>query len=210
MNLKPPHSILIADDHEISLSGMIRLLKVKGGYYIKSVKRGDSILEEVIKHSYHLIIADYLLPGINGLDALIRIKRKNPSQKTAVLSSNEEEKIRLICEQEGIEGYIFKSESRESILNAVKKILMGETYYSSFSSPGLEFIWNHPSNPFLALSFREIEILKLFLSGRSQKTISVNLNISLKTIETHRTRINKKLGMDNNRLIEEAKNWGLL
>ncbi|HMZ62413.1 MAG TPA: LuxR C-terminal-related transcriptional regulator, partial [Leptospiraceae bacterium] len=61
-----------------------------------------------------------------------------------------------------------------------------------------------------ALSFREIEILKLFLSGRSQKTISVNLNISLKTIETHRTRINKKLGMDNNRLIEEAKNWGLL
>lgn len=210
MELKPGISILIADDHEISLSGMIRLLKVKGGYYIKSVKRGDLILEEALKNSYHLIIADYLLPGINGLEALIRIKRKNPSQKAAVLSSNEEEKIRTICEQEGIEGYIFKSESRENILKAVNNILMGETYYSSFSSPNLEFLWNHPSNPFLALSFRELGILRLFLAGRSQKTISVDLNISLKTVETHRTRINKKLGMDNNRLIEEAKSWGLL
>lgn len=210
MNHKPAYSILIADDHEITLSGMIRLLKVKGGYFIRSVKRGDVLLEEALKNTYHLIIADYLLPGINGLDALIRIKRKNPLQKAAVLSSNEEEKIRTICEQEGIEGYIFKSESRENILRAVKNILLGETYYSSFSSSGLELIWNHPSNPFLALSFREMEILKLFLAGRSQKTISINLSISLKTVETHRTRINKKLGMDNNRLIEEAKNWGLL
>ncbi len=210
MSIKQPKSVLIADDHEITLSGIKGLLKIKGGYNVKSVKRGDAILEEILLNPYDLIIADYMLPGINGLDVLIRIKRKNPAQKTAVLSSNEEEKIRLICEQEGIEGYIFKSESRENILKAVKKILIGETYYSSFSTPELEMIWSHPSNPFLVLSHREMEILKLFLSGRSQKTISVDLSISLKTIETHRTRINKKLGMDSGRLTEEAKIWGLL
>ncbi|MEM4271186.1 MAG: response regulator transcription factor [Candidatus Pacearchaeota archaeon] len=151
----------------------------------------------------------YMLPKKNGLEVLLVIKKINPNQKCILISSVEEQRLKTICQEAGIQGYIFKSESRKKIAEAIQNVLNGETYYSEVKNPTLA-LWEHPSNPFLKLSHKELEILKEMLNMRNMKDTADDLAISVKTVDTHRMNIKRKLKMDNEELMLEAKKWGLI
>jgi DNA-binding NarL/FixJ family response regulator len=202
-------TVLIADDHEIYLYGLKVLLKKEKTFLVKSVTDGKELIQLGLEFDFDLIIADYHLPRKNGIEALGRIKKVKPNTKTILISSLEEDRIQDIVKIEKIDAYIFKSEDKLSFIKAVKNVLAGDTYYSNKKRIEKDFLWNHTANPFLKLSQREIEILKEMISGKSLKDTASHLKLSSKTIDNHRMNLKKKLNMSIDKIIEEAKIWGL-
>lgn len=203
--------ILIVEDQPLTIFAIKSMAK-RLGLEVETLKDGEAFAERCLSPpipKFDLIISDYMLPKKNGLEVLLEIKKINPLQKCILISSVEEERILEICKNAGIEGYIFKSEPRKKISEAIRIVLNGQNYYSEIKSSTLA-LWNHPSNPFLKLSSKELEILKEMLCMRSMKDTAENFDVSIKTVDTHRMNIKRKLKMENEELMREAKKWGLI
>lgn len=203
--------ILIVEDQPLIISALKSIIK-NLNFEVEYLRDGKSFYAKCLTPpipKFDLILSDYMLPEKNGLEVLLEIKKTNPNQKCVLISSVEEERLKIICQEAHIEGYIFKSESRKKISEAIQKVLNGDTYYSELKSPTLA-LWQHPSNPFLKLSPKELEILKEMLKMRNMKDTAKDLSISVKTVDTHRMNIKRKLGMNNEEIMQEAKKWGLV
>ncbi|MCB1191370.1 MAG: response regulator transcription factor [Leptospiraceae bacterium] len=205
--------IIIADDHEIFRLGLkVAIEKSPDWNVVGEAESGEELLEIIKKEYCDIIIVDFVLPGMNGIQTILKTKEQHPNLKSIIISSSRDPRLLTMSKEYGINGYIFKTEVRNTILTAIQSVLAGDSYYSNVDEvPVVPNKKPDAANPFRNLSPKELEILKLTVKGYSQKETSEKLNISIRTVETHRRNISEKVGkLPTPKLVRLAYIWNVV
>ena len=193
------NNILIADPHPITELGLEALMKNEPDYkIIGKVSTGNELFKFLRKSIPDVLVMEIDLPQINGITALRTIKAEYPTTKIFIFSSHSEEMYALSAIKAGASAYLAKSSKPAVILQAIKQVARGGIFLNEKITEKL----NTPSKNQLVsryqkLSTREMEVLNLLSNGKRNKDIAEALNINEKTVSTYKTRLLKKLKIDN-------------
>jgi DNA-binding NarL/FixJ family response regulator len=193
--------ILIADDHAIFREGMKQILEdVPDMAVADEASRGQEVLEKVAKKEYDLLILDIAMPGLSGLDTLKLLKSQKPKLKVLILSMYPEEQYAVRAIKAGASGYLTKASASDELIDAIRKISKGGRYISASIAEHLLFdLEPEPERPLHEkLSDREYQVLCMIGKGKTVSEIANELNLSVKTVSTHRVHILEKMRMKSN------------
>lgn len=192
-------TIYIADDHSLIREGIKNLIKHESDMkVIGETGNPLDIIDDVMKLKPDLIILDLSMPGRSGLDVLKDIKTLLPESKILVMTMMPEDQFAKRTLKAGASGYITKDSAVDEIINAIRKISSGRKYISQTLAEKLaEDLEENKADkePLELLSDREMLILKLISTGKSQTDIARDLNLSVSTVNTYRSRILEKLDL---------------
>ncbi len=195
------NSILIADHHPITRMGISALLERDGFYeVIGKVTNGKDLFRFLRNRIPDVLIMEIDLPEVNGITALRTIKSEHPGTKILILSCHPEEMYALNAIKAGAAAYISKTASTEVLKEAIHQVARGGIYLNKEISERLNsgaIRSNNLISRYKKLSTREIEVLNLLSTGKRNKDIAEALNINEKTVSTYKTRLLKKLRVDN-------------
>jgi DNA-binding NarL/FixJ family response regulator len=195
--------ILLVDDHEIARQGISALIASEPSWQVCGEARtGREAVTMAADLRPDVIIMDLLMPDLNGLDAARQIRKLLPSTEVALLTGHEDDKLIQPAFDAGIHAYIFKSQAREHLVRAITALLAGRPYLTPQVS---QVLFNRlgqsgpapGKRPDASLTGREREIIQLLAEGRSNKDVASVLQISIKTVETHRASIMRKLNIES-------------
>ncbi len=195
--------ILLADDHEIVRRGLRALLETHPGWEVCG-EAGDGRVAVELAQSLapDIVVMDIGMPQLNGFDATRQILERTRGVEVLVLSMHESEQFVREVIGAGARGYVLKSDAGRDLVAAVEALLRGETFFSakvasSMAAAALQAAGarRRSLRPAGELTRREREVLQLLVEGQANKTVAKALGISVKTAETHRARIMRKLGM---------------
>ncbi len=195
-----PINILIADDHQLMIDGIVSTLIPNHEFVIVGrVNNGLEAVEFCEKYQVDLILMDVSMPKLNGDEASIKILERKPHIKIIAITMHDDIVNLNRMKNAGVKGYILKSAKREELLFAIQKVMLGEEYYSSeikLHTPQHE---NHFAidNQNDLLTHREIEIIRLLTQGKTSTEIAEGLNISARTVDTHKQNVMHKLNLKN-------------
>lgn len=193
--------IVIADHHPITRKGIACLLKKNENFTIVGkANNGDELYKTLEEQNPDILIMEIDMPQINGINALRNIKQQFPELRVLIYSTHPEEIYALRSIKSGAAGYVPKTASSKVFLKALKQIRKGgiflnEELTSTFTSRNVGE--SSAISRYKKLSSREIEVLNLLSSGKRNKDIAAALNINEKTVSTYKTRLLKKLKVDN-------------
>ncbi len=192
--------ILIADDHEIVRRGLRTLLETRPEWeVVAEAVTGLQVVEEAKKLTPDLIILDISMPEMNGLEALRLIRKTVPQAQVLVLSVHDSEQLVREVLEAGARGYVLKSDAGRVLIAAVEALCNQEPFFTAKVSEmmleGFLRSGNSGEIPKDPLTPRERQIVQLLAEGKSNKEIAERLEISVKTIETHRSHILAKLNL---------------
>jgi two-component system invasion response regulator UvrY len=193
--------VLIADDHTLVRKGLKQILLDTGDIErVEEAKDGKETINKVSKKKYDLVLLDISLPGRSGIDVLKQLKCIKPKLPVLILSMHPEEQYAVRSLRAGAAGYLTKESAPDELLNAIKKVAKGEKYITpSLAEKLADDIGSDVEKPLHEiLSDREYQVMCMIASGKTVKEVAENLNLSVKTISTHRSRILRKMRMDNN------------
>ena len=191
--------ILLADDHSFIRLGLIQILKDEYPFVeITEVADGASLINKVLQHNWDLVISDLDMPGMNGLEALEKIKLINPLLPVLILSIYPEELYAIRVLKAGAAGYMNKNAAPYELVTALQRISLGKKYITAEIAEKLLHHTDSNKKPHELLSNREFEIFKLLALGKSLTQIAETLSLALTTISTHRGRIITKLHVTTN------------
>ena len=194
-------SILVADDHAIIRRGLREILTDElGALSWGEAENAQGALEQIKKRNWDLLILDISMPGRSGIDVLKDLKAVRPKLPILVLSVHPEERFARRALRAGAAGYVNKEEAPAEVVKAVRKILAGGRYVSPAFAEKLAMDLTGDSDKPIdeILSDREFEVLHWIASGKTVSQIAEQLNLSVKTISTYRSRILEKMGMKTN------------
>jgi len=193
-------SILIADDHAVVRRGLRALLETQPGWKVAAeVGNGREAVESATKLTPDLAVLDISMPDLNGLDAAVMILKASPRTRILILTMHAAEDLIRKTLKAGARGYVLKSDAERDLVAAADALLHGKTFFTSAASDVvLDGIREAPRRINTAengsrLSTREREIVQLLAEGRSNKEVAAVLNISTRTVESHRAKIMDKL-----------------
>lgn len=195
-------TVLIADDHPLFRSGMRQAVEEDSEMQIIGEARdGEEALAMISQHLPDVAVLDIGMPKMNGLDVACALREKNAPVAVMVLTNYKEEEMFNEAMDAGVRGYILKDTAAVDILNAIRKVTMGEYYISpslsgylvSRSRRAAQLLEEKPS--LARLTPTEKRVLSLISLNKTSKEIADELNVSYKTIETHRTNIAAKLNI---------------
>lgn len=193
--------ILIADHHPITRMGISSLLEKEGVYeVVGKVTNGKDLFRTLKSKNPDVLILEIDLPDINGITALRTIKSENPGTKILILSCHPEEMYALNSIKAGAAAYLSKTVSTDILLEAVHQVARGGIYLNKEISEKINSGTTRSNNlvsRYKKLSTREIEVLNLLSTGKRNKDIAEALHINEKTVSTYKTRLLKKLRVDN-------------
>lgn len=194
--------ILIADDHEIIRRGLKALLSSRVGWVIcAEAATGREAISKAEEHRPDIVVMDISMPGLNGLEATRKIRKVLPKTEVVVLSLHYSDQLVREVLDSGARSYILKSDASRDLFQAIEAMVKHRTFFTSGAAQVLVdgFCNSSPATqPGLmrkSLSAREREIVQLLAEGKSSKEVAVVLGISVKTAETHRANIMRKLEM---------------
>lgn len=197
-------SVLIVDDHTLFRKGIRKLLEsLDSTNIVGEASDGLEALKKVAELSPNVVLMDISMKEMNGLDATREIKIRYPQTAVLLLTMHDNEEHLKQSLEYGASGYLLKDASAQELYLAIEAAHRGETYLSPSVSRKMinRFLEiKTPAEPFptiVALSKRELEILKLLAESKSNKVIADQLCISIKTVEKHRTNIMQKLEIHN-------------
>jgi DNA-binding NarL/FixJ family response regulator len=191
--------ILVADDHPIFRLGLCSLLRSHEGWEIcGEAADGREAVEKCKGLRPDLLILDICMPKLNGVDAARQILKDNSNQRILVLTDVNSEQVVRDCLEAGVRGWVFKSDRIDDLTAAVEGV---QRHKSAFSGRVSDLILDgylqrnvNPAAPTIcSLSLREREVLQLLSEGKANKEISTALHVSVKTTETHRSNMMRKL-----------------
>jgi DNA-binding NarL/FixJ family response regulator len=191
--------ILLADDHKIVREGLSTLIEKQSDMEVMAeVDNGRAAVHFAQKLSPDVVIMDIGMPGLNGIEATRQICRELPGTKVIALSMHADKRFVIEMLNAGAEGYLLKSSAFEELVHAVHAVMAQKSYVSS---PLAGILVKYSRRPlpkkefsvFFILTRREREVLQLVAEGNCTKEIADHLHVSVKTIETHRLQIMKKL-----------------
>lgn len=195
--------ILLADDHQMVRDGIRRLIEAQPGWsVVGEADNGRQAVELCVKLKPHIAVLDLGMPELNGVEATRQIKRECPSTEVLIFTGSHSEDLVLSVFEVGARSYLLKTEDREHLLAALRALAEHKTYFTPEVG---EIVFarllsgrkNEEEEPRGRLTAREREIVQLVGEGRSNKEAAEALGISIKTVETHRAAIMRKLDLGN-------------
>lgn len=198
--------ILIVDDHTMFRQALIAVLDSAadyGPFVYDEASNADTALSKLAAENYDLVILDINLPETNGLELLPELKLRQPNLPVLVLSMHSDEEYALRALKLGASCYLSKKAAAEELLLAISAVLNGRRYVSStLSSTLLEQLLSQEQGKtrtslLPSLSRRETEVLRRMATGQHLKDIALELDLSIKTVSTYKTRLFEKLGFRN-------------
>ena len=187
--------VLIADDHDVVRRGVRMLLETRPNLHIVAeASNGRMALEEARSTQPDIAVIDYSLPELNGLDLTAALKRENPRLEGLVYTMHEREDLVLEVLRAGARGYVLKSDTEKHLLAAIDALSIHRPYFSGvISETLLERFLDSSPHAQATLTHREREVVQLIAEGKINKEVGYILNISVKTVETHRASAMHKL-----------------
>lgn len=201
--MKKKVQILLADDHEIVRRGVRPLLENEWGWEIcGEAVDGRQAVEFAAKLQPDIVVMDVSMPHLGGVEATRQIKRDSPKSEILIFTGQESETLVHQLFSAGARAFVLKNEAAAQLIPAIKALLEGQPYFGSAVS---KIVFNQYLKGGLqpdavtpdGLSPREREIVQLLAEGKSNKEVASTLGISVKTAETHRATIMKKLNMQS-------------
>ena len=196
--------IFIVEDHTLLRAGLRALLSQDSDLeVVGEADNGRDAVRAIGALAPDLVLLDLCMPGMNGIEAMMDIKRRNPETRVLVLTMHDTDEYILQSLRAGADGYILKDATYDELLGAIRSVLNGKTYLSPDISGKVIHGYlgtlsvDHVSSTWDTLTHREREVLKLVAEGHPNKFIAIFLCLSIKTIEKHRSNLMKKLGLHN-------------
>jgi DNA-binding NarL/FixJ family response regulator len=191
--------ILIADDHELFRRGLAaELTQVPGWVVAGEAGNGRDAVELAAALKPDLVVLDLTMPELNGLEAARKIISVNPAARVLILTAHESEQLVREVLSAGAQGYVLKSDAGRILIAALQALLDGRSFFTSNVArmvlDGYLRSESRDASTPETLSAREREIVQLLAEGNSNKDIARALKISVKTTETHRSNIMRKMG----------------
>lgn len=193
-------NLLLVDDHAIVREGLKRILEAASDrWHITEAASGFQALECLRREAFDLAVVDLSMPGMNGLDLIRRIKAGYPTVAVLVLSMHAEEQYALRAFKTGANGYVTKDRAGAELVEAVRKVASGGAYVTaSLAERVVQQLNGALEVPRHAqLSDRELDVLRRIVAGERLTDIAEALHLSIKTVSTHKTRIQEKLQLPN-------------
>ncbi|MBX3155701.1 MAG: response regulator transcription factor [Deltaproteobacteria bacterium] len=194
--------ILIADNHTLFSEGLRSLASQQADFeVVGEARNGRDALVQTRELCPDVVLMDVVMPELNGLEATRQIRQESPGTRVLALSMHIDKRYVLGMLEAGATGYLAKEAPFEEVARALRVVASGQVYLApSIAGVVVEGVTRRP--PVAAstgpeLSQREREVLQLLAEGKSARAISRQLHISIKTVETHRRNMLKKLGLDN-------------
>jgi len=187
--------VLIADDHNLLRAGLAVLIaKLPGVETVWEAADGRQALHEVKERHPDIAIMDIDMPGLNGIDATVRMRETAPDTKVLILSMHTKEEFVAQAMKAGASGYLLKGAATEELAKALKVIDAGQFYLSpAISQQVVDIMLRGKPMGLDLLSSRQREILQLVAEGNTTRAIADMLHLSIKTVDAHRAEIMKRL-----------------
>jgi DNA-binding NarL/FixJ family response regulator len=195
-----PARVVLADDHEIVRQGLRAVLERSPDFLlVAEAASGPEVLSLVEHARPDVLVLDVMMPGLNGLEVARRVHQRYPEVKIVMLSVHANESYVLQALRSGASAYLLKSGSSQELVEAVRAVVSGKRYLSPpLSERAIDAyarMAEGTADPHDALTAREREVLQLVAEGRSSHTIAQELCISVRTVESHRGSLMRKLGL---------------
>lgn len=195
--------ILVVENHEVVRQGLRALLEREPDLtVIGEAGDGEDVLPMVERLSPDVLVLDWMLPGMHGLEVVRLLRKDKASVKTVVLSMHADESYVLSALREGASAYVLKEAGAEKLILAIREAVAGRRYLSPpLSEAGLDKYRQRKAtgelDPLKSLTDRERQILQLVAEGRTNPEIAARLSISPRTAETHRANMMRKLSLEH-------------
>ena len=190
--------IVIADDHTIVREGLKQLLSAAADLrVIGEAQNGHDVLKQVRENDFEVLLLDMSMPGKSGIELIKQVRAEKPKLRILVLSMHEEEQYAVRALKAGAAGYMTKESAGAQLLAAIRKVAGGGAFISPAVAEqfALGAMPQTEGPPHTALSDREFQVFQMLVQGVSVSAIADRLNLSVKTVSTHKTRILHKMGM---------------
>ncbi|HWY44533.1 MAG TPA: response regulator transcription factor [Candidatus Sulfotelmatobacter sp.] len=186
--------IVLADDHVLVRQSLKSLLEREGFQVVAEASDGQQALRDVASLQPDVAIMDISMPTINGLNAAREMSRSSPKTKTILLTQHDESQYIREALEVGVKGYVLKNQVANDLLVAIQQVTRGQVYLSpGVSSAVIEAYQSKSEKSKNPLTLRERQVLQLIAEGKSTKDVASLLGVSVKTAESHRTRLMQKL-----------------
>jgi two-component system, NarL family, response regulator NreC len=191
-----PTFVLLADDHQMTRDGLGAFLEKQGFKVNASASNGQEAVRLAEELHPDVAVLDLAMPIANGLEAAREIQRLSPKTKTIFLTMHNENHYILEALRSGAKGFVTKTHAAEDLVQAIRDAVRGKMYLSpEVSRAVVEAYQAKEALPLDPLTPRERQVLQLVAEGKTTKEAAATLQISVKTAETHRTRIMEKLNV---------------
>ncbi|MBV8782436.1 MAG: response regulator transcription factor [Phycisphaerae bacterium] len=199
-----PIRTLIADDHQILREGLRALLQKERDFQVVAeAGDGQTAARLAAELQPDVIVMDVSMPILNGIDVARQVSRDMPKTRIIVLSANLDEMTATAALHAGVHGLVPKASAFEEVVNAIRTVIKGQQYLSPEITADVMNRFLAPaesadkSSVYAALTPTERQVLQLIAEGLATKQIAIQLNRSVKTVETHRRNLMEKLNIDN-------------
>lgn len=191
--------LVVIDDHALFRAGLVAILKKNTEFEIVGEYRSFTPVRPLIPTlDADIVLVDISLGKESGLDVAKYIKNVNPHLKVIVLSSHKEEFYVINALEAGVDGYVHKDAEPEELIFGINKVMNNEKFYSiEISSLLINNIYNKPHRGLPFLTNKEKQVIKHLMEGCSSKEIASILDVSPRTIETHRANVLNKFALKN-------------
>ena len=194
--------VLLADDHSIVRAGLRSLIEETGEMeVVVEAADGQEAIREALKEKPDVAVIDISMPGMDGLEVINQLHASLPDLPVLVLTMHEEEQYVVRSISSGARGYMTKRSAPEQLVKAIQQVHAGGRYISSEAAELLALRvarGERGQSPLDSLSNREVQVLRALALGQTNREIAENYNISVKTVDTYRFRLLKKLNLRNN------------
>jgi len=188
-----PIRVVLADNHALVRQGLKALLEREGFQVAGEASDGQELLRLVANISPEIAILDISMPILNGIDAARELQKSSPT-KTILLTRHDEDQYVTEALRAGVKGYVLKNQAATDLVHAIREVCRGGIYLSpSISGAIVGAFLSKTDLPADPLTSRERQVLQLVGEGKSTKEVAALLGISMKTAESHRTRLMQKL-----------------
>ena len=190
------NTVLIADDHTIVAEGLVTLLTDHDFDVVGTVADGRMLLEAAMRHRPDVIVTDLSMPELSGLEVLARLKAERIDSKVVVLTMHNNAELAVRAIRAGASGFLLKEAAGEELVTAIRQALQGRIYLTAAVTKdvidGMAALRDRPGPD---LTSRQRDVLRLLLKGQRMKEIAANLQLSPRTVETHKYELMEVLGV---------------
>lgn len=192
--------VVIADDHTIVREGLRQLLQSANDLDIVGEARdGREVIERVRTLDFDVLLLDMSMPGKSGVELIKQVKAEKPKLRMLVLSMHQEHQYAVRAIRAGASGYLTKESASTQLVAALRRIAAGGAFISAEVAEqlALSVMPDAEGPPHAALSDREYQVFQLLVVGRAVSDIAAQLNLSVKTVSTHKARLMQKINVAN-------------
>jgi DNA-binding NarL/FixJ family response regulator len=206
--------IVVADDHTIMREGLKQILRGAEGVEVAGEARdGHEVMKIVREQEFDLLLLDMSMPGKSGIELIKQVRAEKPKLRILVLTMHEERQYAIRAIRSGAAGYLTKESASSQLVEAIRKVAAGGAFISAEVAEQLALGAMPDAKGALheALSDREFQVFRLIAEGKSVSDIAERLNLSVKTVSTHKANIMQKMNLETaGELIRYAIAHGLV